>query len=86
MVNREPFGTGRERDTSLATQAEPFLLQIPPQNTQKGDNTKDAQKDQKTNPFCCLNIWKSPQETMEDQKQKTQEDKLGNPQRLYPMT
>ena len=69
MVNSGPFVTGQEGAPVLASQAEPFLLQIHPQTIQEVGNTKEAQQYQKTPPFCFLNIWKVPQEAMEDQRQ-----------------
>ena len=69
MVNRGTFGTGREGDPVLAPQAEPLLIQIPPQTIQDGDNTKEAKQYKKTSALCRLLIWKVPQEAVEKQSQ-----------------
>ena len=45
-----------------------MLLQILPQTTQEGDNTKESQKYQNPPTLCILFIWKVPQEAMKNQR------------------
>ena len=68
MVEQVTYGTGWEGDSGLAPQDELFILKIPRQTIQEGGNTKEAHKDHKTSPLCCLYSCKVPQEAMEDQR------------------
>ena len=74
MVNQGHFGTGIEVDPGLATQAEPLLLQIPPQIIQEGGNIQEYQQGHKTPPVFRLYIWEVPQEAMEDQRKNLRLD------------
>ena len=59
MINIGSSGTKRYGAPGLASQAEPLLLQIPPQNNQDVDNFKEDQQDQKSPPLCLLSFVKS---------------------------
>ena len=88
VVNRGPSRTGKEGATGLSPNDEPLILQIYHQATQEGDNTKEAQQDQKTPPLCRLNIWNVPQEAMENQIQALKwinQETLGDQTRVHDL-
>ena len=69
MFDQGPSGTVREGAPGLAPQDESLLLQIPHQNIQEGDNSKEYQQYQKNYHLCCLHICKVPQGAMDYQMQ-----------------